>query len=416
MTGIPPRRVSLVVIDGAGEVLGRLPEFPVATPWWQEVRPVVEGARERFGLDVVVLRLFDSELPRPQGGGVMYVAQAQGPIPPDAVALLEPFDGVMSEHASRLRWAEPGGPGADLAWAEDALRVRRLERVGPAEQLRCWNLSSIWRLPLAGGAAWLKVVPPFFAHEGDILRRLQGGPVPRLLGHDGDRILLDDIPGVDQHGAELPELLEIVSTLVDLQAEWIGRSEELLAIGLPDWRGLQLAELIEDVVARRGAHVPENARSALSAFVAGLPARFEALDACGIPPTFVHGDFHPGNVRGPADAAGRPDGGFTILDWGDCGVGNPLLDMSAFLDRVPPPAAPILRDHWASEWRRHVPGSHPARAAELVAPIAAARQAVIYQLFVDNIEPVERRHHDADVVEWLARTAAQTLVEAAAIH
>ena len=259
MTGIPPRRVCLVVIDGAGGILGRLPEFPVATPWWQEVRPVVEGARERFGLDVVVLRLFDSELPRPQGGGVMYVAQAQGPIPPDAEALLEPFDGVMSEHARRLRWADPGGPGADLAWAEDALRVRRLERVGPAEQLRCWNLSSIWRLPLAGGAAWLKVVPPFFAHEGDILRRLQGGPVPRLLAHDGDRILLDDIPGVDQHGAELPELLEIVSTLVDLQAEWIGRTDELLAIGLPDWRGLRLAELIEDVVARRGGHVQESA-------------------------------------------------------------------------------------------------------------------------------------------------------------
>ena len=341
MTGIPPRRVSLVVIDGAGGILGRLPEFPVATPWWQEVRPVVEGARERFGLDVVVLRLFDSELPRPQGGGVMYVAQAQGPIPPDAEALLEPFDGVMSEHARRLRWADPGGPGADLAWAEDALRVRRLERVGPAEQLRCWNLSSIWRLPLAGGAAWLKVVPPFFAHEGDILRRLQGGPVPRLLAHDGDRILLDDIPGVDQHGAELPELLEIVSTLVDLQAEWIGRTDELLAIGLPDWRGLQLAELIEDVVARRGGHVQESARSALAAFVAGLPARFEALDACGIPPTFVHGDFHPGNVRGPAgaDGGGPGIGGFTLLDWGDCGVGNPLLDMSAFLDRVPPPAA-----------------------------------------------------------------------------
>ena len=382
MTGIPPRRVSLIVIDGAGQVLGRLPEFPVATPWWQEVRPVVEGTRERFGLDIVVLRLFDSELPKPQGGGVMYVVQAQGPLPEGAAAVLEPFDGVLVDDPRRLRWAEPGGPGADLAWAEDVLRVRRLERTGPAEQLRCWNLSSIWRLPLVGGAAWLKVVPSFFAHEGDILRRLQGGPVPRLLGHDGDRILLEDIPGEDQYGAELPELLEIVSSLVDLQAQWVGRSDELLAMGLPDWRGASLAASIETIVEQRASQVPDGARGALAAFVAGLPARFEALDACGIPPTFVHGDFHPGNVRGgteadgAAPAGGRVPGatrqteglGFTILDWGDCGVGSPLLDMSAFLDRVPPAAAPILRDHWASEWRRHVPGSHPARAAELIAP------------------------------------------------
>ena len=31
---------------------------------------------------------------------------------------------------------------------------------------------------------------------------------------------------------------------------------------------------------------------------------------------------------------------------------------------------------------------------------------MIYQTFVDNIEPVERRHHDADALEWLGRTAA----------
>ena len=37
----------------------------------------------------------------------------------------------------------------------------------------------------------------------------------------------------------------------------------------------------------------------------------------------------------------------------------------------------------------------------------------MHQLFVDSIEPVERRHHEVDLVEWLARTAAQTLVETA---
>jgi hypothetical protein len=31
---------------------------------------------------------------------------------------------------------------------------------------------------------------------------------------------------------------------------------------------------------------------------------------------------------------------------------------------------------------------------------------VIYQRFVDGIEPVERRHHDRDVIDWLERTAA----------
>ena len=91
-------------------------------------------------------------------------------------------------------------------------------------------------------------------------------------------------------------------------------------------------------------------------------------------------------------------------DWGDSGVGNPLLDQAAFLDRAPPAQIPALRDHWRDRWRDLAPGSDPARAAKLIAPVAAARQAVIYQGFLDGIEPSEHPYHRADPAEWLART------------
>ena len=410
---IPERRASVVLVARDGTVLGQLPAFPVETPWWQEAQPVVAGARDRFGLEIVVLRLLDTELPRPQGGGVTYLAEPRGHVPPDIIHRLVPYDGRLDGHPLRLRWAAPGGPAQDLAWAEGVLRRRHLERVGHATQLRSWNLSSIWRLPLRDGAAWLKVVPPFFAHEGDILRRLQGGPVPRLLGHDGDRILLADIPGSDRHNAALAELLEMVSLLVDLQAAWIGRVDQLRSIGLPDWSGPMLASGITDVVERSAPTLPATVRAGLEGFIAGLTDRLAAIVACGLPDTIVHGDFHPGNVRGGVDLRGERDGGggsgthaLTLLDWGDCGVGNPLLDQPAFLDRVPPEARVAVREHWAAEWRHQLPGSDPAEAGRLVAPVAAARQAFIYQRFLDHIEPSERRYHDADVPEWLARTAA----------
>ncbi len=280
------------------------------------------------------------------------------------------------------------------------LLARRIERDGPAEQIRSWNLSSIWRLPLAGGgSAWLKVVPPFFAHEGDMLRRLQGDAVPQLLGHDGDRVLLADIAGEDQYDAEEPELLAMVSMLVEIQASWIGRVDDLLRIGLPDWRGPRLTARIADTVQRRSVDLAADDAATLAALVGGLPARFEAVDACGLPDTLVHGDFHPGNVRGTP-------GALTILDWGDCGVGNPLLDLPAFLEGIEAGSRDRVRAHWLDAWASAVPGCDATRAADLLRPVAAARQAVIYQLFVDNIEPVERRHHDADVLMWLRRAAA----------
>ncbi len=405
----PPRRAAVVLVTPDGTPIGRLPEVPVATRWWPDVQAVVQAVRDAFGLEVVVLRMLDSELPRPHGGGVTYLAEAAQPIArsPLAAEALQPFDATLDDQPLRLRWAIPGGPDRDLAWAEEVLAGRRIERDGPAEQIRSWNLSSIWRLPLAGGqSAWLKVVPPFFAHEGDMLRRLQSNAVPRLLGHDGDRVLLADVEGEDQYDAAEPELLEMVSMLVDLQVAWIGRVDDLRAIGLPDWRGPGLTARIADVVGRRSAELSPEDRATLEAFVAGLPARFAKIGACGIPDTLVHGDYHSGNVRG---APGR----LTMLDWGDTGVGHPLLDLPAFFRTVPPSAVDRIEGFWLDAWEAAVAGCDARRAAELLAPVAAGRQATIYQTFVDNIEPVERRHHDADAIEWLARTAELARAERA---
>jgi hypothetical protein len=402
---MPPRTAELVLCTRDGAVLGALPAVSVLTPWWPDVEPVVDATRDAFGLEVVVLRMLASERPRPHGGRVTYLAEVDGPIPVAAAHALAPWSGVLDEQPLRLSWAAPGGPAEDLAWAEDVLRGRRIERVGPAVQVRSWNLSSIWRLPLAdGSSAWLKVVPPFFGHEGDVLRRLQGEAVPRLLGHDGRRVLLADIAGEDQYGAPLPVLERMVDMLVELQAAWVGREAELLAMRLPDWRGPALSAAIASLVDRRRAELAPHVVEVLDAFVAGLGAPFVAVAACRVPDTLVHGDYQPGHVRGSPFR-------LTMLDWGDTGVGHPLLDLPAFLAAIPAEAVPVIRDRWIGAWRARLPDADPSAAAALLEPVAAARQAVIYQRFVDGIEPVERRHHDADAVDWLERCATIVVAE-----
>ena len=56
-TEFPPRLATLLLCDAAGDLLGTLPPFQVELPWWQDVAGVVGGARERFGVEVIVLRL-----------------------------------------------------------------------------------------------------------------------------------------------------------------------------------------------------------------------------------------------------------------------------------------------------------------------------------------------------------------------
>jgi hypothetical protein len=373
----------------------------VETPWWQDAGPIVRGARERLGLEITVLRLLDSELPAPHGGAVTYLAEAdRAALAGREAALgLTRWPGRLDDDPRRQAYARPGGPAADVAWADGVLAARGVARDGPAEQARTWNLSSLWRLPTDDGAAWLKVVPRFFAHEGALLERLGGRSVPLVLGRDGGRMLLAEVVGEDRYEAPLPELLDMVDLLLRLQARWPGMRSELRSLGLPDWRAGPLTTAIADVVDRAGGSLEGANRVVLDRFVEGLPARFAALDACGLPDGLVHGDFHPGNVRGGA-------GGLVLLDWGDSGIGHPLLDQPAFLTRIDAAAVGPVREHWHAAWRRLVPGADPDRAATLLAPIAAARQAVIYQGFLDRIEPSEQAYHRADVPDWLERTCA----------
>lgn len=390
---MPGREVTLVLVTPDGRLAGQLPPFPVALPWWADARSVVQGARERHGLEVVVLRLLAAERSDVRGGGVTYLAEVADP-PANAL----PWSGELDDHPLRQSWAMPGGPHRDLEWAEAELAACGLGELTQVEQIRTWNLSSLWRLQANRTTVWLKAVPPFFAHEGPLLARLQGSAVPRLVARGDARVLLEDIDGEDLYDAPLDVMLRMVTTLVDLQASWIGRIDELTAIGLPDWRPMALGSAIRDTVQRVESQLSAHDVATLHSFLGSLDARFAELGGAGLPETLVHGDFHPGNFRGADDR-------LVLLDWGDSGVGHPLLDAAAFLERVQPEAVGAITAHWAQAWRAAVPGADPELAYRLLRPVAAARQAVIYQKFMDAIEPSEHPYHRNDPALWLAWTA-----------
>ena len=194
----------------------------------------------------------------------------------------------------------------------------------------------------------------------------------------------------------------MIALLVGLQTAWLERTSDLAALGAPDWGADSLTRLAADVVFRAGRTLEGEVRRALESLIDDLPRRFDALGSCGLPDTLVHGDFHPGNLRG---APGR----LVLLDWGDSGVGHPLLDLTAFLAAIPQHERAATADAWITAWARALPASDPARAARLTEPIGALRQAVIYQGFLDRIEPSEHCYHLKDVPAWLRRAATSAI-------
>ena len=399
MSQPPPRIARIVLVTPEGALLGVLPEFAVELPWWQEVWPLVEAVRNRCGVTITVLRMLHVGEPGPAGIVVTYLAETdQSPYG------AHPWGGELDDHPLRLPYAKPGGPAADLAWAADVLAAHGLAVDAPPFQVRTWNLSSLWRLSAGGKTCWLKVTPPFMSHEGALIEALAGGPVPTLLGRDGGRILMPAIAGEDGYGAREPLLSLMVDLLVPLQRNWIGRTDQLLQIGLNDWRPPALGAAIATTFERNADQLAPAVRASLARLMGMLDRRLADATACGPPDTLVHGDFHPGNLRWDGAV-------LTLLDWGDAGVGHPLLDEPAFLMRISAEDAPSLRERWHAAWRAASPGSDPARASALLAPIAVLRQAAIYQGFLDCIEPSEHPYHRADPPERLACAAALLAAE-----
>jgi Ser/Thr protein kinase RdoA (MazF antagonist) len=399
------RVVTLVLQARDGSVVGTLAPFEVDTPWWSEAATIVETARGERGVDVTVLRLLHAEAdpddPWKMGGTGTYAAELDGAMPVDLRATdRRTAAAARDDHPLRLPWARPGGPARELDWAAHALAERGRELTGRPRQMRTWNLSSIWSIPTTGGTVWLKSVPPFFAHEGRIIEWLADPSLPPLLAWADGRLLMDDIAGDDQYDAALPTLLRAVDILVAIQDRVRDRADELLALGLPDWRWRALRPRIDDVVDRHRHELDVEHTRVLDAFLAGFDDRCAAIDACGLPMTLVHGDFHPGNLRGD-------DAHLVLLDWGDCGVGHPLFDVPAMLRTLDSDRSVPLMTAWTADWLEHCPGSDPRRAANLIEPIAALRQAVVYRSFLDQIEPSEHCYHDGDPALWLRNAAAR---------
>ncbi|MCA2214785.1 phosphotransferase family protein [Jidongwangia harbinensis] len=391
------RIVTMVLVDDTGVLLGALPPLEVEVPWWQEIGDVVAAVRARDGLDVQVLRVLDGvgELRPAAGGRVTYLAQTGG----NPGVGLEPADVDLSPQPLRAAYAKPGGPAASIGWAVSALAALGVPGA-TATQHRTWNLSAIWRLD-AGGApvAWIKQVPAFFGHEPAALGLVAGaapGLVPPLLAAgDEGRMLLAHVPGADGYGAGADVCTRIAQLFHPVQVHFADRIADLFAAGVPD------ARLRAEPFARVAEPYLDDI-DGLRELIADLPRRLDAVAACGLPDTLVHGDLHPGNAR--LDGAG-----VVLMDWGDCTVGHPAHDILRVTGELADAEARTLVAEWASWWRAAVPGSDPERAVELMRPVAALRSAQVYADFLAAIEPAEHTYHAADVPERLSAAVAAAL-------
>ncbi|MFE2752009.1 phosphotransferase family protein [Actinosynnema sp. NPDC059335] len=341
------REIRALVTVG-GRYMGAAEPFTVDSPWWNDVEPVTAHLDRVLGVTTSVLRLVSTTTPAMRDGVVTYQVEADR-VPARGLSVAERHS--FDDHPLRLPWARPGGPAALVRWARGHVDV-----TGRPVQVKTWNLSCLYRLPTAHGNVWAKATPPFMADEAAVIglvASVDPSLAPRLIAAEPGRVLLAEASGVDCWRPDA----EVVARIV------------------PRWVAVQAALAGEPRLRTRGVAVPD----------------------FGLPDTLLHGDFHPGNWRS----------GGVVLDWGDAHWGHPALDAARLIGFVAPELRASVARVWVDAWLRHRPASDPASALRHARPAAHLVGAVVYQEFLDHIEPSERVYHLGDPEAELAR--AQSL-------
>ncbi len=371
-----PRLVTLVL----HEPRGALPPFTVDSPWWMESGPVVEAARARFGLEIVVVRLLEGD--RFPGGPVTYLVECDG-VDPDG---LTSWTRDLPIDPRRPAYAEVGGV-ADLGdWALAALAAKGIETAGPVEQVRTWNLSCLLRIPSEDGTFWVKAVPEFFAHESQVVAALATVDVtlvPEVIAARPGAMVMREAGFADGYDVDPDRHFAAVRRLHAATT-----SEPLPdgLVGIPRFDlDAALAALV-DLEERHGADLTGDEQRRLSTLIGETPERWSA---CALELRLVHGDLHGGNLRLAPDAAGD-----VVIDWGDATITHPLFELGV-LDSYTPGWPPQATDRWLEL----IGGDRGSWDA--FRPLASVRPAMLYRRFCDRIEASEAVYHRDDILPAL---------------
>jgi hypothetical protein len=214
----------------------------------------------------------------------------------------------------------------DRAAAEAWIRTHVLP-AGPVQtaQVRPW--STILRVPLEHGTAWLKACGPLQAFEPRLTAALFArwpNRVPVVLACNEDRswLLLADA------GTRLADLgnppgswLTLLPLYAEMQQAEAIRVGDHLEHGVPDLRVPGLVSGYEDLLRQDlPLEAPEIAR--LRSFASRFEELCAELSTSGIPETIQHDDLHMNNVY-------IQDGTLRVLDWGDSCVSYPFASLVA---------------------------------------------------------------------------------------
>jgi hypothetical protein len=322
------------------------------------------------------------------------------------------------ETAGTSTWTDPGWRAAALGWAVDELGRAGLTLDGEPEQPHVYPWSTAFRLPVEGGAVWLKSVAPGSAHEPPLSVAL-GRWVPEtvlvpLAVDAGRRLMLLADGGRTMRNAGGATVAvaweEMLRNYARLQLDLVPHADDMLALGVPDHRPDRLPELVGDLLAddealmvgREGGIAPD-VRERVTGDLGRYAELCGRLLDGGVPPTLQHDDLHDANVLVSDDR-------HRFFDWGDASVGHPFLSLLVTLRlaaralEVPDGSPELLRlrDAYLDGWHAYGTPQELREQCDVALRVGPLQRALSWRRILRGVHPGERAQWQDSVPGWTA--------------
>ena len=409
----------LLVEEESGWALPRV----TSTERWGVVRAIPRSVRERFGLEVVVLRsiLVAQEDGSDEGSDDEFrFTENVGEVPGHLSGWTT--EGALTERVmvderdrdAALRWfteRRNGGPERLEPWqrdgwfAEAASWARSsLPDVLTVEQYASWNGSALLRIETGNGCCYLKAAPDYFRSEGAVTALLAGhfpSAVPRPVALDSERgwMVLRDFGETLVGETGLDHWEGALDTMVSIQRASVPIIEDLIRDGCRDRRPAVLLTQIEAFAEGGLGPIPDGYATRLRDAVPRFDELHAELEEAPIPDTLVHGDFHPANIA-------IEDSRYVIFDWTDACVAHPFVDLQTFFHTFGPPTTDAavrerLLHRYLTGWEGVMPRNEAAFLYRRTEPLTAMHHAITYQAILERLDPTERWQWESHLPWWI---------------
>ena len=321
-----------------------------------------------------------------------------------------------------LPWHDPAWMKQAHEWILAETRRQSIQVTGDIEQPHLYPWSTVLHVPTNEGKLFFKATAPETMFEVPLTHRLAEwfpDRMPELAAVDLDRgwMLMRDGDGQLRQSIrpaqDIAPWRPVIHLFSELQAGAAKHLDELLAIGVPDYRLPILPDLYRQLLADEKSLLIDQEKGLTTRdlqTLRGMAARFEQicaeLAAYGIPESINHGDFHDGNVL-------VRERRIAIIDWADACLSHPFMSLRTLFvsieialkldEYVFTPEMAALLDHYLEAWHDYGSIEHLRSAYQVSKPVASIVKAANWHLTISNIQDEALRAEYAWIVPELFR-------------